>query len=552
MPEDIPMDSHARMTAPVRNAGAWSSQSIKVNLLVSDQETMQEIQKFDEGPQRDAFVLDALRIGVLALRQARGQIDAETVKQEGEKILNSLQHHLQQHQDLLQQRLKVSLKDYFDPESGRLQERLARLLKKDGELEVVLRSQIGQTDSELSKTLAAFMGHDSPLMKQLDPKQTDGLISSLQAVVDEQLTSQREKILQEFSLDCKEGALTRFVNELEQRQGKLSGELHEKIDLAVKEFSLNDENSALSRLVRSVTQAQATISNEFSLNEETSALSRLKTMLEQTQLTIHGQLSLDEETSALSRLKKELLALLKTQQDEAQKFHIEVKGVLEAMKARKETEARSNLHGISFEESVCEFLEREAFKAGDIATRTGEKQGRLKTKVGDMTIELGPESVAAGCLIAVEMKDKQKYRLVDARQEIEQARENRGAQVGLFVFAKSNAPEELSPVYRLASDVFVCWDIDDPQTDLFLCVGMTLAKALCVKQREASTAQQQDRQEMEQAVIQIEKTVTQLSQINTWATTIFNNSEKILKEAEKIRKTVEAQTELLRDRIAAG
>jgi hypothetical protein len=541
------MDSAARRTIV---GNPRTDQSMTLTITVEDHETLNEIEKFPIGPERDSFVVDALRIGVLALRQARGQIDAETVKQEGEKILSALAHKLDSHQANVQERLTISLKEYFDPESGRLQERLARLLKKDGELEVILRKQIGGQDSELTRTLSTFVGQESLLMKQLDPKQTDGLIATLRSIIDAQLIQQRDRILEQFSLDHKDGALSRFVMELEQRQGKLSGDLHQKIDLAVKEFSLNDDNSALSRLVRNVREAQQTISSEFSLDQETSALSRLKGMMEETQRTIHGQLSLDEDSSALSRLKKELLGLLKTQQEESTRFHTEVKTVLETMKARKEEMQRSTRHGVAFEDAVCEFIEREAMKSSDIARRCGTENGRLRKKVGDMTIELGPECIAPGAMIVIEVKDEIGYRFKDACEEIQVARENRSAQIGLFVFAKSNAPSDLDPVYRLGQDVYVVWDSEDIQTDIYLKTGITLAKALCVRNREESVEQQRERIDMEQSIIEIQKTTLQLDKITTWSTTIRNNGENILGEAAKIKKTLELQTELLKERVS--
>jgi len=48
----------------------------------------------------------------------------------------------------------VGLKEYFDPKSGRLAERLGRLVKRDGELEQVLRRHVGGDSSELAQTLA--------------------------------------------------------------------------------------------------------------------------------------------------------------------------------------------------------------------------------------------------------------------------------------------------------------------------------------------------------------------------------------------------------------
>jgi len=43
------------------------------------------------------------------------------------------------------------------------------------------------------------------------------------------------------------------------------------------------------------------------------------------------------------------------------------------------------------------------------------------------------------------------YDLADAREEIEQARKNRGATAGLFVFSATTAPEGIQPFARYPS-----------------------------------------------------------------------------------------------------
>ena len=101
-------------------------------------------------------------------------------------------------------------------------------------------------------------------------------MTQLDNSTDEKLKEQRKKVLGEFSLDNKEGALSRFIAELSDHQGELTKKLNTKIDEVVKEFSLDDENSALSRLVKNVDRAQKKITSEFSLDEENSSLFRLK------------------------------------------------------------------------------------------------------------------------------------------------------------------------------------------------------------------------------------------------------------------------------------
>ncbi len=52
---------------------------------------------FPEGEGRQQFALNALKIGVLALRQARGEVDAQQVRRESERMLLALEGQLSEH-----------------------------------------------------------------------------------------------------------------------------------------------------------------------------------------------------------------------------------------------------------------------------------------------------------------------------------------------------------------------------------------------------------------------------------------------------------------------
>ncbi len=548
--ETQPAEAVAPVCGRLPAAETGTAPSAYLQLTVRDPEVLAELALHHGQGAQEQFALDALRIGVLALRQARGQVDQDVVRREGERLLEGLQGRLSAHATLVSDRLSHTLKEYFDPQDGRFQERVDRLVQRDGELEQVLRRQIGNEDSELCKTLTSHFGEESQLMQLLDPARSHGLLAALKATLDEQLLQQREHLLGQFSLDNREGALARFITELDEHRGKLSTNLDDKIGELVREFSLDEEDSALSRLVRNVERAQRTITSEFSLDDDASALSRLRSMLENTNAAIHGHLSLDDEQSALARLKRELLALLKDNTEANHKFQEEIKTTLKAMQVRREEAARSTRHGLEFEDAVFELVLRESQKVGDIARHTGNSTGLIRNcKVGDCVIELGPESAAPGALVAVEAKEKSNYDLTAARTEVEQARKNRGAQVGLFVFSQQRAPSGLDRLARYGDDVFVVWDCEDADSDLYLTVGLTLARALCVRARQQDSRSFADFASMNESILEIEKRAAGLSEIETWTQTIQKRSEEILKKIRSTRTSLEKQGGILQSAI---
>ncbi len=223
--------------------------SIELHLLVTDPELCTALELYSDGRERHDFATASMRIGALALAQAQGRIDAERVRAEGDRLLEKMGRELREYQQSVAEQIGGCLKEYFDPENGCFNKRVESLIRKDGELEQLLRGQIGGEGSELATLLAGHVGHDSPLMQLLDPEATDGLLSSLAVSLEKTLGEQRERILTEFSLDNKEGALSRLVAELAELHGEVGEALEKRIGEVTSEFSLDREDSALSRLV---------------------------------------------------------------------------------------------------------------------------------------------------------------------------------------------------------------------------------------------------------------------------------------------------------------
>jgi len=438
-----------------------SPKPLLLELFVSDSDSLSELLQKGEGRERNEYALAALRIGLLSLRHARGQIDAEAVKHEGEQLVADLKHALEQSRSEIQGDLTSTLKEYFDPASGRFQERVDRLIKQDGELEQVLKRQIGSDGSELAATLATHIGDNSPLMKLLNPEESNGLVSAMRSAIFEVVAAERACILGEFSLDNKQGALSRLVGELTEENGQLKRGFADEIQHVVAEFSLDKEDSALSRLVRRVEAAEETITKQFSLDERDSALSRLSAVVAGAKEAIDANLTLDTDDSALSRLKRELVTILERHEEKVGAFQTSVQAALEAMKAQREEAARSTRHGDDFEDVAADFIQKEVRKASDVPSRTGMTVGSIRNcKKGDLVVELGSDCVAAGERFVVEAKEDESYKLADARAEIEIARKNREASVGLFVFSKKTCPDGMETLFRDGNDVFVVWDAD--------------------------------------------------------------------------------------------
>src|SRR5690606_24047427 len=106
--------------------------------------------------------------------------------------------------------------------------------------------------------------------------------------------------------------------------------------------------------------------------------------------------------------------------------------------------------------------------------------------------------------IVFEAKEVHGYDDRQALEELETARKNRGAQVGVFAYSAKTAPAGVDPFRRLGNSILVIWNNEDAETDLYLKVALTLAKALCVGEQRKHAAEAADLAEMERGVQEIE------------------------------------------------
>ena len=526
---------------------------IRVELAIREPEVLVELNKYAQGSDQEQFALSALRIGVLALRQASGVLDANAVRAEGERLVGSVKDLLTTNTTVFLANVSSTLKSYFDPTEGHLPQRLDRLLKKDGELQSILANHLDGDESVVARTLAKHLGNESPLLRLLSPEENEGVVASLSRTVAETLELQRTHILRQFSLDEKESPLSRLVTEMTGTNGKLRSDLAQDVQKFHQEFSLDNEQGALSRLVGRVEKAQRTISEQFSLNNKESALCRMVGLMETANLTISANLTLDNENSPLYRLRRELTEIIQRMQEGSAAFHEEVKVTLESFKARREEAARSTRHGSEFEEAVGSVLQAETHKSGEIFEPTGNKTGVISyCKTGDHVITLGAESVVPGARIVVEAKEDKSCDLAKALKEIEQARQNREAQIGIFVFSKTTAPAGLEPFARHGKHIVVVWDRDDAASDIFLRAGLSVAKALVIRERLSDAKSKSDLVALKKALVAITADVSALDQISKWATTVRRSGDKIGKKAGSLRKKIDRNLSILGTHFVAA
>lgn len=533
-------------------ATATSATALELRVTVTDPEVVSELSKQPAGPERERYALAALRLGVLALRSASGQVDGAALREAGQHLLADVRQLLTERGATLTGTLATELGRYFDPKTGLVSQRLDGLVRDGGDLERLLRQHLAPEESVVARTLAAHVGESSPIFKLLSPTDASGLRSQVEQAIRAALEEQQKRIVGEFSLDNKDSALSRLVREVSERQAQLQHDVKGQVDTVVQEFSLDQPTSALSRLVRSVETAQQAITREFSADNEASALSRLSQLLKSSTEQLGANLTLDQEGSALSRLKRELQAAVGDLDRRNQQFQADVRETLATLQARRQEADRSTRHGESFEAELGRWLTAEAQRLGDVHEQVGATTGTIKNcKKGDHVTTLGADSAAPGVRIVWEAKERQGVDVAAALEELEEARKNRSAQVGVFVYSRKSAPEGLQPFTRQGRHLVVSWDVDEPATDVLLHAAYSVARALAIREQADDQQSQEAAREIEEATRAIEKQAGYLEEMKGWAETIKSNGDKIAERTRRMAEALRKEVARLDQQLAA-
>jgi len=172
-------------------------------------------------------------------------------------------------------------------------------------------------------------------------------------------------------------------------------------------------------------------------------------------------------------------------------------------------------------------------------------------KVGDFVIELGADSAAANARIVWEAKEKNGVTLRSALTEIDEARRNRQAQVGVFVFSSACAPEGLATLQRHGNDVIVVWDADDAAGPVVVHAAYSLARALAVRERRVDQSSHAAIAEIERSARAIEKQIGYLDDVRRWAETVKGHGEKISERSARMAEELQRDVDRLDAQVAA-
>ena len=211
-----------------------------------------------------------------------------------------------------------------------------------------------------------------------------------------------------------------------------------------------------------------------------------------------------------------------------------------AAAARGAERARSAAKGIDFEDLLAELLGDLARGSGDLLDRTTLEAGSvMRSKKGDFVLTIDA-NVARGCDLRVVIEAKDRPMSMRAmRDELREARENRGAAVAVAVFTPVHAPSGVAPFALVGGDVYCVIDPEAPEPAT-LEAAIRLARLLAL----ASLAERDmtvDAAAIATALTAIREQLDAVRQLKSQLTSISNATKTVSVGLDEMRATILAR-----------
>lgn len=413
--------------------------SLDLNLIITDRNVLAYLVQFPDEDSQIEKAMEALKVGVVAIQSASPTLDTTVVQSQFTEMEANMREYIAE----FQQDVKNDLKKYFEDHDGVVPRSIDGVFGGEGSLSRTFQAFFDPEEGRLSQLMQRQIGPDSTFGKALDPQNRQGIIALIEARIRELVEAKLEDVLEQFSLD-----------------------------------------------------------------EDDSAMSRLSNMLTE----FFGQLN-------------QSLGIKTATAEEAQKGHVK---------------------GMEFERDLYDIFAEAGRQLGDDTELVRGSVGTVsRCKKGDFLSTLGESSGAPGLRIVVEVKD-QPVRLKDAIDELQDAKANREAAVGIFVFARGAEPAEIGDFRRIGEDFFVTVDKDDlrnGQPLLFLDSAYRIARALMVAAERKEAAGEIDLQKIQDQVDALSAWSDRIADMARKARTIQSSGKLIEEAANELKVDLDNRVE---------
>ena len=442
------------------DANVLLGEALSVTLVDRRQESIAFFNHFNE-LQRGPLAAEVWQIGLRALESAQASANAARLEDVGKALLEDVQAKLQAHVDNEARELEAQLRSYLDPKDGRLMQRLDGVLKEGGELTRLLHQHTG-AGSKLQTTLLSAI---NPLLRLLSSTEQDGVVAAIKLQVEGVLAASQTAMKDALDPMIAKSAAGRFVAQLTEKLAAAGSAQEQRLQQVTAALDANNENSLLSRLLRETRAAQTQVLAALNPSDEKSLLAPLKKTIE----------------DILAGYQQQQMHAIEAQRVRQVAFEKDILEKVTRLETRKDALRRGIKAGLNFENQVSEFLDSLPNGGYYDVAFMGNTPSPTRRKVGDVVVSFNGESRFAGSRVVFEAKNEAGMNSKKALQELTEARENRDAQVGVFVLASTAAPPGFPAFTRCGCDILVQWSPDEPASDAYLHAALLLSLALAAR-----------------------------------------------------------------------
>lgn len=340
-----------------------------------------------------------------------------------------------------------------------------------------------------------------------------------------ELESQMRDSLTSFQRDVKgdltryfadgEGIVPKSIEDFFGQSGKLAGTFQRFFD---------PEDGRLSHLLRSQIGPDSSFGKSLDPQNKQGVIAvleaRVQELVEAKLDDVLKEFSLDEDGSAMSRLQ----TLMTTSFEKINRALGHIDGSLEEAK-------KGHVKGIRFEKELYDdFFAPCCVGLDDEPSLVRGASGFIDgCKTGDLLSTLGETTGAPGERIVVEVKEKA-MRLKEAIDELQDAKRNRRAAIGIFVFARGCEPNEVGDFRRVGEDFYCTVDRDElaagrPLT--YFDAAYKIARAMVVAAARKECAAEVDLKFVEEQVDSLAAWSDRIEDMSTKARTIQKSGKLI-------------------------
>lgn len=317
------------------------------------------------------------------------------------------------------------------------------------------------------------------------------------------------------------------------------------------------EKGRLSEVLKRQVGPESFLGRQMDPSNREGLIARVESVVEEiikeSSRQVLGAFSLDDENSSLSRLKRSIREELERFDKKASEQYASILALLEREKGRMEEAQRGTAKGRDFEDALYERLAQLAREIGDWSENVSGSKGLVAyEKVGDYVVCLGEDSAAPGKVLVFEAKKASGYNLKKIKDELDRAKKNRGADIGIFVFCKGYEPPEVGNFYRMGSDFVVTVDeeaLASERSVIFLEAAYKIARAMV-----ATKVREEEKKAIDESYIRSEmenivKALERASDILTKVSTIRNSADAIEKNVDKLQESIRRHVENIQSHL---